>query len=145
MYSAACSYRCLRSRHLLPPPAPAPASCLPSQRDANRPHVTATVEGTQADGVLARSQVRDADRVTLVATICNSVVRKHWCPQRTVDTDVGSLHFSGRIYNFKARPRIGPARRVVDCAYDGRRVVYINRLTHTFAGKRLSQRIVRRV
>lgn len=59
-----------------------PATChllpvLPSQRHANRPHVTAPVEGTQTDRVLARSQIRNVDRVALISTIRDSVVGKY--------------------------------------------------------------------
>ena len=57
------------------------ASYLPSHRHANRAHITATVEGTQTDGVFARSQVGNVDCVTLIPTISDSVVRKYRGPQ----------------------------------------------------------------
>ncbi len=84
-------------------------SFLTPDRHAQGADVTATVERSKRDGVLAGRQGAEVHGVSLVSAIGNSVVGKHWRPSRAVDTRVRFFHFSGRVVN-RRKPRvpIGP-------------------------------------
>ena len=85
--------------------------------------------------MLSRSKRTKLDRVNLVTTVGDTIIRKYRNPRGSIETRIGLLHLPGRIINRKNYPHLVSGElRLARRFHYRRRVVNINRFTQPLAG-----------